>query len=320
MNQNVKGKNQKRNEYKRKKQKKGKREIKNNIESSEDQELKELNQIIDKANQEYQEKYGLKTMRLETPEYNLEVGLESNIGRREYQQDVSLVSYDNKGGDTKAIAILCDGMGGMNNGEIASNICVNQIFDAYRGREYIEDYNKFLIEEAIKADEYVSSLTDNDGEPLNSGCTLIATIIENKQFYWVSVGDSRIYIIRDDEIAQVTTDHNYSLLLKEQVAKGELTKEEAEHHPKKEALISYIGMCGLKLIDHNVKPLQLKQDDFVLLCSDGLYRSLDEESIKYIIRNNYNNVEMAAKLLVDTAVKNGSLYQDNTSVILIKCI
>lgn len=286
----------------------------------EEQELAYLNAVIDKANAKLDEEYGMRTMRLDNPEYTLEVGLASNIGRREYQQDVSIVSYENKNGDTKAIAILCDGMGGMSNGEIASNICVNQIFDDYRKQQKIENPNQFLIEEAQKADSYVSSLTDKDGEPLNSGCTLIAAIIDSKQLSWVSVGDSRIYVIRDDEMVQVTTDHNYMMILSEKVEQGEISMEEAISNPKKEALISYIGMCGLNLIDSNANPFELKSDDFVLMCSDGLYRTLSKEEMKYIIKNNYNNVSLAVQELVEAAVVNGSVNQDNTSAILIKCI
>lgn len=263
---------------------------------------------------------GMKTMRLEIPDYTLELGLASDIGRREYQQDVAMASYENKDGDTKAIAILCDGMGGMNNGEIASNVCMNQIFDDYRAKGNIDDFNAFLIDEACKADEYVSSLTDKEGEPLNSGCTLIAVIIENKKLFWVSVGDSRIYVIRNDEIVQVTTDHNYMMLLKEKVEDGFITLEEALSDKNKDALISYIGMCGLKFIDSNAKPFEIVSDDFILMCSDGLYRTLSCEQIKNIISQNYNNVSLAVQELVDTAVCNGPSTQDNTSAILIKCI
>ena len=283
-------------------------------------QTEELQKVVQRAVMSQTQEDDMKTVRLEEPEYTLELGLSSNIGRREYQQDVALASYENKDGDTRAIAILCDGMGGMNNGEIASNVCVNQIFDHFTENSEISDFNAFLVDEACKADEYVSSLTDKDGESLNAGCTLVALIIEHKKMHWVSVGDSRVYILRNNEMVQITTDHNYMMILNEKVKNGELQYEEAMADKSREALISYIGMCGLKIIDANVKPFELKSDDFILVCSDGLYRTLNNDQIKSIIQKNYNNVSLAVQELVETAVCNGPSTQDNTSAILIKCI
>ena len=260
------------------------------------------------------------TVELYREPHVINIGLESNIGMRKYQQDSAIASTDSQEAGKackKTIAILCDGMGGMENGEIASNYCTSLIYNDFISED-IKDYMKFLKDEAFKVDDYVSRLVGDDGSPINAGSTLVAVIIENNKLFWISVGDSRIYIIRDDKIIQATTDHNYFMVLMEDVKAGKITLEEAQSHKDKEALVSYIGMGGLEYIDVNKKPLILEPDDYVILCSDGLYRSVDEDVIKYITVQNGDNTELAAEQLVEQALSKRYKNQDNTSVIVMK--
>lgn len=262
----------------------------------------------------------MKTERLDIPPCRTEVGLASNIGKREYQQDAAIVSAGEKLGLTRTIAVLCDGMGGMDGGELASNMCAGIFYNDFLALTEDTDWYDFLVYEAQKADEQVSLITDEYGEPMNAGCTLTAVVIDDSSMHFVSVGDSRIYVIRDHVVTQITRDHNYLMILNEKLEKGEITAEEVMDNVNKEALISYIGMGGLNIVDANDTPIELKSDDFVLMCSDGLYRVLGDKEIEYIIDSNRHDMALAAQALVDTAVYNGFEMQDNTSAILIKYI
>lgn len=254
---------------------------------------------------------------------SISIGMVTNIGSRKKQQDAAIVSTNDKEENApyqKTLAVLCDGMGGMQGGELASNLCVSQIYNDFYETEDLTDYHDFLMKEIDKADCDVSNIIDEEGNRLNAGTTLVAVIIENNKLYWAGVGDSRLYIIREEQILQITQDHNYLMQLMEKVNKKQLTLEEAMADKDKDALISYIGINGIKYIDSNKKAFELIQGDCLVLCSDGVYRSLDNKQMKEIVMASGDNMMMAAQYLVEEAINMGNPHQDNTTAIAIKYI
>ena len=117
---------------------------------------------------------------------------------------------------------------------------------------------------------------------------------------------------------QVTRDHNYWLKLQEKVAAGEITPEEARANRNKEALISYLGMGNVSLMDINTQPFEMQYGDMVMLCSDGITKTLPDAQIKEIILADAVQPERKAEALVEAATHANSHSQDNTSVILIQ--
>ncbi len=241
------------------------------------------------------------------------------IGTREYQQDSLAVPSDEiMNLYISNICVLSDGMGGLEGGEKASKICTDTVItDFYMGGNQLKP-SEFLKQEIKKVDELVSDLHDENGKLLDAGATFVATIFENEKLFWASVGDSRIYLIRDETIIAFNEDHNYYKKLKELVKKGEITQSMADNDKEKEALISYIGINGVELIDINEEPFIMQDGDIILLCSDGLYKSLSDYSIWFIVNKFKNNIPTAAKMLTYTAVDTRPLGQDNTTVILVK--
>jgi len=238
-------------------------------------------------------------------------------GTREYQQDALFVSGPVDAAQcepVKVIGVLCDGMGGMQSGGQASSLAVEEMRKELITLSDNQDISVFFITTIKKLD---AMMTKRFGEGI-SGTTMAAVIILGNRLYWGSVGDSRVYLLRRQEIAQVTRDHNYYLQLKEEVAKGKLTLEEADAHPKKEALISFIGSGRIELIDANTEPFQLIDDDIVLLCSDGLTRSLTDEEIRKHVFSHADNLKEAAVSLIRKAVDIDMGPKDNTSAILIQ--
>ncbi len=250
----------------------------------------------------------------------IQIGTSTIIGTRKYQQDAVIVcnrEFMKKNNFKKAIAVLCDGMGGMTGGEIASALATRTLFEDYI-KTQPQDIPKFLKDEVKKVDEMVYNLKDENNNPLGSGSTMVSVAIENGSLYWVSVGDSRIYIIRDTEMVQVTTDHNYYSVLKKKAESGLITFEEARNDPKAEALISFIGIGKESPIDNNEQPFPLQHGDIILLCSDGLYKTLSNEEIRTVILNNRNNTMAAAEALTRTVTDKKKKGQDNTTVAVIK--
>lgn len=246
----------------------------------------------------------------------LEIGLSSMIGTRESQQD-SIFGCVN---GTKALAIVCDGMGGLNGGEQASRLAVECLMKDWFDKEDIVDIPAFLEQAAIKADEKVFYQKDDRGEPVKAGTTIVAVVVRGHELYWLSVGDSRIYIIRGNEIMAVNRKHNYRMTLNRKLKRGEITKEEyAAEEYRAEALISYLGMGNISLMDVNPNPFLLEDGDIVVLSSDGLYKSLSEEEILGLVRIKEGDMQKAAETLTNAALEKKKVKQDNTSVVTLHC-
>ena len=246
-----------------------------------------------------------------------EASVYSIIGHREYQQDYACLLADPE----NTLGVICDGMGGLNGGELASRTAAGILAEDYRSMEPETDVCAFLRREAVKMDKAVFNLRDERGGSMKAGSTAVAVVGPKDKLYWMSVGDSRIYILRDDSMMAVTRDHNYRLELQEALEHGEISQETFETEAgtrMAEALISYLGMGGLSRIECNAQPFQLESGDTVLLCSDGLYKSLDEHQIKAMLTDSLVSARVAAKRLVQMALEKAVKSQDNTTAIVIK--
>lgn len=180
---------------------------------------------------------------------------------------------------------------------------------------------EFLKEQAVIINDRVAALTGKNGAPLRAGTTMVAVVAEEDRLYWLSVGDSRIYIIRNEEMSQVNREHNYRLTLQESLKSGLITREQYEAEEKKgqaDALISYLGISRLSLMDINRAPLEMMDGDIVLLCSDGLFKSLSDSQIKALVRDNDMDLDIAADRLCQMAFSRRRGGQDNTSVLLLQ--
>ena len=206
---------------------------------------------------------------------HINMGISSILGTRKNQQDTVFGAVDGN----RAIAVVCDGMGGMNGGELASQTAATILIDDYYNTT-ITDVREFFQKEAKKMDQAVNNLKNEDGRPLNGGTTVVAVVIENNKMYFLSVGDSKIYILRDNEILAVNREHNYRLSLDEKLKKGQITKEQyIAEEDQAEALISYLGMGNVSLMDINNEPFILQENDIVLLCSDGFWEYVYEQEM-----------------------------------------
>ncbi len=244
----------------------------------------------------------------------LSLGVSSLIGTRPDQQD-SVYGEVHK---DSAMAVLCDGMGGLNGGALASQTALQTFAEDYEKRDRTMKIPYFMRQEAIEMDTVVHELADEEQKLLGAGTTVVAAIIEQNALYWLSVGDSRIYILRGKEIMAVNRDHNYRMRLDQALKSGEITKEMYEQEESKaEALISFLGIGNVSLMDINLDPFLLQPKDVVLLCSDGLYRTLPEEKIHEICVSHFPDAQTAADDLTETAVLSSLTSQDNTSVVVI---
>lgn len=246
----------------------------------------------------------------------VESAISSVIGARESQQDSCYVDVEEDG---NAIGIICDGMGGLAGGEIASQNAVRMFIEDYEQvrHEYTNFYS-FFLEEMIEIDSMVAELTDEAGNLLSAGTTLVAVSVKNGNVQWVSVGDSKIYILRDNQLYSMAREHNYLTLLNQRLQEGSISEEEyASEVGRGAALISYLGMGNISLMDAYPNPLELMDGDIILLCSDGLYKALTEQQITEIIHNYSGNLDAAVTALQEQAALAAGRTQDNTSIVML---
>lgn len=240
----------------------------------------------------------------------------SIIGDRDSQQDS--MRYEKR--DNVVLAAVCDGMGGMQGGELASQQAIRTIFQEFAQVPAPRAIPEWLRNIFIRADADVCRLTDPNGGYLNCGTTVVSAIAIDNQVYWGSVGDSRIYFLNRGRIRSITRMHNYNLRLEEMVRNGSISEEERmrESH-RGEALISFLGMGELSLIDVNVEPIVMEAGDVLILCSDGLYKSLDDQQVQAIVEESGENMQIASRRLCEEALRLAVSKQDNTTVIAIGC-
>jgi protein phosphatase len=145
------------------------------------------------------------------------------------------------------------------------------------------------------------------------GSTVVAVIIHDMKLYWVAVGDSRIYLVRNMAVIQLNREHVYALELDEKAASGEISWEDAAGNPKREALTSYLGMNSLEKVDRSLRATQLIEGDRVLLMSDGVFGVLtDEEILSAMI----HTPQESAVLLQEMVLNKQNPNQDNFTAII----
>lgn len=243
-----------------------------------------------------------------------EVIMRSDIGRREEQQDSAYAYAD----DNITFAIVCDGMGGTDHGAQASRLAVDamqELLKAYLARKPREPIVHFLSEAMTELDSRVSHALGKQ----RGGTTAVAAALQDGKLFWFSVGDSRLYIFREGELVQATRDHNYFLRLNEQLEMGAISPEYYRRESSRgEALISFMGVGGLQVFDLTNHPLNVMEDDILLLTTDGLYKAIPHELICHILCGNDSLSGKADKLIRQIAVLKQSVVLDNTTFALIR--
>jgi len=239
----------------------------------------------------------------------MRVYFETNKGViRENNEDNLIIAETNK----YNLYAVADGMGGHKAGEIASAILINVVkeyFDKNNGRE---DFKiPMFINESIKmANLKIIEEASNNEEYFGMGTTVTMAAIDVSEniAYIGNVGDSRTYIIRENEIKQITEDHTY---VHELVKEGKISLKEAKNHPNRNIITRAIGS------EHNINidifEIELRENDILLLCSDGLTTHISDDEIIDTIKN-YGCSESVRKL-IELSNNNGGT--DNITVIII---
>ena len=214
------------------------------------------------------------------------------------------------------ILILADGVGGHEDGEIASGYAVNIVMEYIKSNyKLYSDYLHLLVDAFCEANKVISEiiLEKNSGENKISnrlmGTTLEVLLFDGDVLYFGHVGDSRIYI-KDDNFRLLTKDHS---LVQYLYSSGALTEEEVKNYNDKNSILRAIGME--KHVEVDVSSVRIKPKDIILVCSDGLTNELDDDKISEMLDFKYSAKEMVDNII--STVKNG-LARDNVTVGIFK--
>jgi len=208
------------------------------------------------------------------------------------------------------LAVVADGMGGYEGGQEASRLAVETLVAVYR--DFGGDNPQDALAEALQtAHERIREYSFAHPELRGMGTTCTAAAIVRDALYYVHVGDTRLYLIRDGQITRVTRDHSYVGRL---VESGLISPEEAETHPQRNILTAALGTNPDLIMDSPGHPEPLRPEDVLLICSDGLWGLVRDSEILDAVEN--KSAERAGRELIGLARERGG--PDNITVEILR--
>lgn len=237
----------------------------------------------------------------------METYCQTDVGLKRNSNQDFVYASDQKVGRLPSLLIVADGMGGHAAGDLASRVCVETAVSSIEGSGQTETI-PILAEAVQKANRAVLKKAAEKPEYAGMGTTIVAAVIDGNTLYVANVGDSRLYLIDDDRIDQITLDHS---LVAEMVRSGRISPEQMRNHPEKNIITRAVG--GEEYVEVDFFDVGLHKGDVVLLCSDGLTNMVEDEQIFRIVRREKTLRDAGQKLI---SAANSAGGRDNISVVL----
>ena len=242
----------------------------------------------------------------------ISLGKIHDIGRRDYQQD----SFGQTAvlRNTGILAVLADGMGGLSGGERVSQKIVMEAL-TFGSTLQANQVPTALPGMVAGINRAVNQMLGPKGL-YTSGSTVVSALITGNALWWISVGDSRVYLYRDGQLSQLSRDHDLLQDWMPDILEGKRSLAEALRDPNGRKLTSFIGMGELRHVDYNRTPIPLLPGDRVLLMSDGVYGTVSDAEMAAILRD-CGSVQLAASHIGQRIMGAALPYQDNYTLIVL---
>lgn len=243
------------------------------------------------------------------------------LGARTRQEDALVTSFAQ--GAEIGFAILSDGMGGHTAGDLASRIIVTEMFAELTLRTATgqlggDDYPTLLRYAAEVANECLASHIEANPQTQGMGGTVVVTLMVGSDLYWLSIGDSPLWLFRDGEFRRLNADHSMAPQIDMMVAQGLMDEETGRAHPQRNCLTSAIIGQTLATIDCPDTPFTLEPGDVLLAASDGL-QYLPDAGIEAILKRGARHESRAlADALLAGVASVADPDQDNAAVVVIR--
>lgn len=244
---------------------------------------------------------------------NITIGKLHALGGRKNQQDSFSVSAEELMPTHGLLAVVADGMGGLADGDQMSQCAITAVMETfYRLQGDPDRILLMLVESATQAVNAQLGQSNYN----TSGSTLVAGLIQNGAFHYVSVGDSRICLYRDGFLYQLNREHVFRQELEIRAINHESSWEAADSHPKANGLTSFLGMGALKYVDIPTEAVEIKPGDKFILMSDGVYNSVERaEMMRQLEKPAQEAADGIGKLIEEKNLSG----QDNYTAVIIAC-
>jgi serine/threonine protein phosphatase PrpC len=206
--------------------------------------------------------------------------------------------------------VVADGMGGHHAGDFASQT-ITQNMGLFKQQAALEDSILLMEENLMNSNAIIRKKALKLGKNATIGSTVVSTYIWNKFLFVFWAGDSRLYRHRENQLERLTEDHSY---VEELVKMGKIEAKDAEAHPAANVVLKAVGIDDDFRIDFTY--FEIQEEDIYIVCSDGLYKDLDEIKISAIIEENSSDLPLLTQCLLNSSLDAGG--SDNTSIIILK--
>lgn len=244
-----------------------------------------------------------------------EIASEQIDGARDYQEDAYMVNQlgQAENGDLCSLVIMADGMGGHAAGNVASNMVVATFNKTFQSRFPAEDVADALTDSLTRSNDQIRASVKETPALRGMGCTMVSAYLEDDNLFWVSVGDSHLYLLRDRELTKQNADHSYGAYL--DMMKEQGMEMEVQEGMSRNMLMSAMTGEEISSIDVSETPVKVRPGDRIIVASDGL----DTLGAGAIIQ--YSSWSSTAKECVYALLKAvedaNKINQDNTTLIVI---
>lgn len=233
-------------------------------------------------------------------------------GARKSQQDCFSVSNDSLRQSRGLLAVVADGMGGLSDGDKVSQAAVTAMMNGFYQVQGSPEH--VLLALLALANQAVNQFLGPEGL-YNGGSTLVAGLIRDGAFHFLSVGDSCVFLFRDGALIRLNRAHVFRNELYLRAVNGEISFQEAAEHPKAPGLTSFLGMGQLKYVDLPAQSIPIRPGDKYVLMSDGVYNALTPRELTQALSRDGGAAE-ALEALIESK---GYPDQDNYTAVILAC-
>lgn len=241
-------------------------------------------------------------------------------GRRENQEDYYAFADATSPEEeplSRLLLVIGDGLGAHSGGNVASYLAVGSFIKTYHETDVAPAWRLRVALEA--ANETLGIMLHRLPPIANSmGTTLLAMLVTPTALQWISVGDSPMFLYREGKVQRVNADHSLAPLLEERVKTGELTAEEAAHHPDRHTLQSALLGYPLTLVDAAMEPLELQKGDIIVGASDGILTLTEKQLEELLSFGRHTTADKIADAIIFAIRRVNLDRQDNATVGVIK--
>jgi PPM family protein phosphatase len=269
----------------------------------------------------------MKSIQSARTNYTIAYATHEGMSGKANEDSLGVFAWKLADGSNLLMGIVADGVGGQIAGEVASRVTVDNVKEYFDQLDAASNINTHLERSILAANRGVYEASQEYPEYQGMSTTVAIAAVVDDRLYTSYVGDSRIYMVRDGRLRQISVDHTWA---QEAIEAGLLTRQQAKQHPNRNVIRRHLGGQGEVEVDHRLmlevglsaeeaqsrQGTPLRPGDTILICSDGLTDMISDQTVADSLTRHFNNLEAAVNELVDKANQAGG--KDNITVVILQ--